>query len=610
MRFYILSLVCLAFVPALLAQPETRQENLIPYISPYARGGSDLILDTAYSVQELITDFFSNSCVEPFNITMKGNSAGMGFFQAVGTELGVPAGILLSSGNISNTKGPNNMGGAGNTFGEPGDSDLHQLAGQTTFDALAIQFDFIPTVEKLTFRYVFASEEYPEFVCSAFNDIFGFFLSGPGINGAFTNDAINIATLPDTSIYVGINSINSGSPGNSGSSANCMNGSLDYGALYVDNTGGMHLQCDGFTLPLDAVVDVIPGEVYHAKIVVADAADGILDSSVFLSVESLCGDSLLHPIAQISKLEYTGPKSIAMNGWLKYGYDEWTWDFGDNSTKFKNQFSVNHTYANPGLYTVKMYGSNYCCTDTFSLVVPIQQPPYLAKSSIKPVVCHGMANGQIQLEVLSSIGGLSYQWSDGSDLKDRDNLPAGEYTVIMTDEDGQSTQAGPFLIEEPLPLQADILQGVPGEEGDRQIHVVASGGAGPYSYAWSDGSTAATREDLVSGLDYFVTITDKKGCPQEISFVFGGGEVKQPVQQFQVFPNPANRLLRVSLTQNEEFDAGHLNVFNSIGQLMLSSAISSDVDIDLAVDQWMDGLYFLQLVTPNGPETRTLLVRH
>ncbi|MBK7343417.1 MAG: choice-of-anchor L domain-containing protein [Saprospiraceae bacterium] len=611
MRFYFILLLSFYSVQAAFGQAEVRTENLIPYVSPYARGGSNLLLDTAYSVQELISDFFSNSCVEPFNITMKGNSAGMGFFQAVGTELGVPAGILLSSGNISNTKGPNNSGSAGNSLGKPGDEDLNLLSGQTTFDALAIHFDFIPSVEKLTFRYVFASEEYPEYVCASFNDIFSFFVSGPGLDGSFSENAINIATLPNKSIYVGINSVNPGVPGAFGNPANCAkNGSLDFGAYYVDNTGGQQLQCDGFTMPLDAVVEVVPGEVYHAKIVVADAGDGIFDSNVFLSVESLCGDSLLNPIAEISKLEYTGPKSIAMDGRLKYGYNDWTWDFGDNQLKIKNETSVTHTYSKPGLYTVKMYGSNYCCTDTFSMVVPIQQPPYLAKSVVKPVQCHGMANGQIRLEVLSSIGGLSYLWSDGSVLKDREDLPACEYVVVITDGDGQSSEVGPFIILEPQQLEAEILQGAPGEDGERQIHLVASGGTGPYVYTWADGSNGSSRNDLMKGLDYSVTITDKRGCPQDISFVYGGGEVKQPVQQFQIFPNPANSLLRVSLQQNGECEPGQLNVYNSIGHLIFQSVLRCGVDLDLAVDQWDDGIYILQMITSSGPETRTILVRH
>lgn len=610
MRYYLVFFLSFFSTLALFAQAEGRTENVIPYVSPYNRGGSELILDTSYTVQELISDFFSNSCVEPFNITMQGSSACMGFFQAFGTELGVPAGILLSSGNISNTIGPNNSASAGNATGEYGDEDLNQIAGQTTFDALAVHFDFIPSVEKLTFRYAFASEEYPEYVCAMFNDIFSFFVSGPGLDGSFSGNAINIATLPDTSIYVGINSVNPGIPGTFGNEVNCEKGSLDYSAYFVDNTGGMHLQFDGFTLPMDAVVDVIPGEVYHAKIVVADAGDRFFDSSVFLSVESLCGDSLLHPVAEISNLEYTGPTSITMEGRLKYGYNDWTWDFGDNQLDVGSMTTVTHTYSNPGLYKVKMYGSNYCCTDTFTLVVPIQQPPYLAKSVVKPVQCHGMANGQIQLEVLSSIGGLSYLWSDGSVLKDREDLPAGEYAVVITDGDGQSSEVGPFIILEPQQLEAEILQGAPGEDGERKIHLVASGGTSPYVYTWADGSNSSSRNDLLKGLDYSVTITDKRGCPQDISFVYGDGEVKQPVQQFQIFPNPANSLLSVSLQQNGECEPGQLNVYNSIGHLIFQSVLRCGVDLDLAVDQWNDGIYILQMITSSGPETRTILVRH
>ncbi len=389
-----------------------------------------------------------------------------------------------------------------------------------------------------------------------------------------------------------------------------MNGSLDYGALYVDNTGGMHLQCDGFTLPLDAVVDVIPGEVYHAKIVVADAADGIFDSSVFLSVESLCGDSLLHPIAHISKLEFTGPKSIAMNGWLKYGYDEWTWDFGDNSTKFKNQFSVNHTYSKPGLYTVKMYGSNYCCSDTFSLLVPIQLPPYLTKEIVRPATCHGMNNGQILLDVLSSEGGLTYQWSDGDVQQNRSELAPGEYAVIITDATGQSTQAGPFLITEPEQVQAEILQSAPQEEGSRSVIVVPSGGNGGFKYLWNDGGQGASRTDLIQGVDYTVTITDKRGCLEEHSFVFGGGEVHVPAKQLRIFPNPVNSQLRVSRLQEDGCDPGMLTIYNGFGQLVYQSSITCEMDIDLAVDQWVDGLYVLQLVTPSGSETRPVFVKH
>ena len=610
MRFYIFSLLCLAFLPALRSQPETRQESLVPYVSPYARGGSNLILDTAYSVQELISDFFSNSCVEPFNITLKGSQPGMGFFQATGTELGVPAGIMLSSGNIWTAIGPNNQGGAGNSFGKSGDPDLDLLLGQVTFDALAIEFDFIPSVSDLTFRYVFSSEEYPEYVCASFNDVFGFFLSGPGLAGPYTGDAINIATLPDTTIYVGINSVNPGVSGAFGNLVNCGNGSLDYGWLYYDNTGGQQLQADGFTVPLDANVLVIPGEVYHAKIVVADAGDAIFDSSVFLSVESLCGDSLLNPVAEINKLEYTGPKSISMEGRLKYGYDDWTWDFGDNQLKEKNKTKVSHTYLNPGLYTVKMYGSNFCCSDTAYQIVPIQVPPYIANTVVKPVSCAGMANGQIMVDALSSSGDLTYIWSDGNNQQNRSDLSPGAYSVTISDTNGQSTTAGPFVVGEPERVSIALIQSKPGEEGERNVFVLADGGNGGYTYQWMDGFTYSQRNDLIQGMDYTVTVTDKKGCFSAYSFTFGTGQSETPVSQIRLFPNPSSSELRISWEDQSDCAPGTIRVFSALGELRFEEAITCGREVVLSVSQWPDGVYVMQFTGHAGPIARTIFVRH
>ncbi|HRW75127.1 MAG: choice-of-anchor L domain-containing protein [Lewinellaceae bacterium] len=610
MRFFIFSLLCLTFVPALFSQPETRQESPVPYVSPYTRGGSNLILDTAYSVQELISDFFSNSCVEPFNITMKGSQPGMGFFQATGTELGVPAGIMLSTGNIWTAIGPNNQGGAGNSFGKSGDPDLDLLLGQVTFDALAIEFDFIPSVSDLTFRYVFSSEEYPEYVCALFNDVFGFFLSGPGLSGPYSGDAINIATLPDTTIYVGINSVNPGVSGAFGNLVNCGNGSLDYGWLYFDNTGGQQLQADGFTVPLDANVLVIPGEVYHAKIVVADAGDAIFDSSVFLSVESLCGDSLLNPVAVINKLEYTGPKSISMEGRLKYGYNDWTWDFGDNQLKEKNKTKVSHTYLNPGLYTVKMYGSNFCCSDTAYQVVPIQVPPYIANTVVKPVSCAGMANGQIMVDALSSSGDLTYLWSDGNNQQNRSDLSPGAYSVTITDTNGQSTTAGPFVVEEPERVSIALLQSEPGEEGERNVFVLAGGGNGGYTYQWMDGFTFSQRNDLIQGMDYTVTVTDKKGCSSVYSFTFGTGQSETPVSQIRLFPNPSSSELRIAWEDQSDCTPGVIRVFSALGELRFEEAITCGREIVLSVSQWPDGVYVMQFTGQTGPIARTFFVRH
>ena len=86
----------------------------------------------------------------------------------------------MSSGDIASAPGPNSDPGFTEVFGgaTQTDQDLNLAAsGGTTFDAAVLEFDFIPIGDSVIFRYVFASEEYNEYVCSNVNDIFGFLIS-------------------------------------------------------------------------------------------------------------------------------------------------------------------------------------------------------------------------------------------------------------------------------------------------------------------------------------------------------------------------------------------------------------------------------------------------
>src|SRR5690606_15673266 len=82
-------------------------------------------------------------------------------------------------------------------------ADLTKLAKANTYDAVVLEFDFIPVSEWISFRYVFASEEYMEYVNRGFNDVFAFYLSGFEIK-----EPINLATVPGTREIVSVNSIN------------------------------------------------------------------------------------------------------------------------------------------------------------------------------------------------------------------------------------------------------------------------------------------------------------------------------------------------------------------------------------------------------------------
>ena len=188
------------------------------------------------------------------NVTFTGANASRGIFNnGQSTNLGIASGIFLTSGAGYVIPGPNTSTSAGANNGTPGDPTLNSITTSTTYDAAVLQFDFIPESDTLRFKYVFGSEEYNEWVGSSFNDVFGYFVTGPNpMGGQYSNK--NIALVPGTNTSVKINSINNGySPGGVVPTGPCMN--CQY---YDDNTGGLTLEYDGFTVVLVAFLVVVP----------------------------------------------------------------------------------------------------------------------------------------------------------------------------------------------------------------------------------------------------------------------------------------------------------------------------------------------------------------
>ena len=163
----------------------------------------------------LIDDILLGGGVVASNHSYMGDSIQIGYFDGSNSNLGLGSGIVLSTGDI-NLLDPDFAG-----FGDfidvippVTDPDLLNVAnsvpaliGQNFVvnsinDVAVLEFDFIPTSEQLSFKYVFASQEYFAFENSQYNDVFGFFLSGPGIVGPYSSPAgfpdgsINIAVIP------------------------------------------------------------------------------------------------------------------------------------------------------------------------------------------------------------------------------------------------------------------------------------------------------------------------------------------------------------------------------------------------------------------------------
>lgn len=267
-------------------------------------------VSAGFTPEELITDVFLGDCLQASNISFTGNPISIGTFSN-GHGIGIESGIILTTGAAAHAVGPNGTDELSFISG----GGASPLLGPSTFDAATFTFSFVAETDQVTFTYVFASDEYPEYVCSAFNDAFGFFVSGPG----YANNT-NIAIVPGGSnVPVAINSVNSGTPGAFSTGA-CT--SLGNASLFVDNEGGTHNEYDGFTVPLTACINTEPCEEYTITITVADVIDELWDSAVFLAAESFSAGSELQIVATVDQEEVSTDQNCENFGFFVFEIGE------------------------------------------------------------------------------------------------------------------------------------------------------------------------------------------------------------------------------------------------------------------------------------------------
>ncbi|MGB3799141.1 MAG: choice-of-anchor L domain-containing protein, partial [Lewinella sp.] len=252
---------------------------------------SELEIDPGYSADRLVREVFATDrCETIFNVRQIGtNPDGIGYFSAPDDVVGFKRGIVISSGKVQDAVGPNRRTDTGSELSGPSpDPDLDIASRGRVHDRSGVEFDFIPLAPEVTFRYVFASEEYCEFVDANFNDIFGFFISGPGFNGNFFRGAVNAAIIPGTNQPVAINNVNyrTNREFYLDNESAAVRAASNCGGEPANGPRFSKIEYDGQTVILTASLKVIPCETYHIRIVVADVNDADLDSAVFLEAGS------------------------------------------------------------------------------------------------------------------------------------------------------------------------------------------------------------------------------------------------------------------------------------------------------------------------------------
>jgi gliding motility-associated-like protein len=218
--------------------------------------------------------------VDITNIQLNCPPGAYGTFEGGPSGIPIQGGIILSTGFANDAEGPNVLDGsaafpgqdANTPIGSPGDLQLTQSISPNvaTVDACILEFDVYAPTDLMTFNYVFMSEEYLEFVGSVYNDLFGFWIRGPGILDGNTDSLIS--AIPNTLTPITVSTVNN----------------VTNSAYYINNpSGDISTAYDGFTTLLTAASPVTPCNTYHLRMAIADGIDQFFDSGVLIEEGSL-----------------------------------------------------------------------------------------------------------------------------------------------------------------------------------------------------------------------------------------------------------------------------------------------------------------------------------
>ncbi|MBX2972919.1 MAG: choice-of-anchor L domain-containing protein, partial [Flavobacteriales bacterium] len=500
---------------------------------------AQLVVAPQTNLQQLATTI-TGPGVTISNPVINCHAQGYGTFTYSGNTLGLDAGVLLTSGKIADAVGPNNVENKSFEQGTGGNSLLNVVTGRSTRDACLFEFDIIPSGDSLRFNFVLGSEEYNEWVGSQYNDVFGFFISGPGITGdAGIGNDHNIALVPGTNQAVTINNVNNGS--NS--------------AHYYDNAGGQHIQYDGLTRGLYAESAVHPCQTYHLKLVVADASDRKFDSGVFIErirsnqvvmtshtvngtadmVEG-CNPGWVEftrPVAQPTPLNLT----YFLHGTATNGTDYTAVGNVNPAVAKTITIPANETTARVNVNPIAdgiaegtehllfILGNPLCPAQNLdSLAFEINDTLVATLSPATAYICRG---DSIQLHVN---GGANYAWNPSATLSSATSahpwakpLTTTTYTVVVTDGTCTRTMSRQVRVSN-VQLTATNTRPLCHGASNGALNLTVSGGAAPYTFNWTgpNGFTATT-EDLINigAGTYTVVVTDGIGCTRTQSYNVG-----------------------------------------------------------------------------------------
>ncbi len=440
--------------------------------------------DQNFTVEQYVTEVLIGDGVNVSNITYSGGLDQLGYMSGAEGVFSVGAGLILSTDNALNLTDPSCGANICNDCPGMGvDGDLLEVAnsvppliGQSfsvssVNDLCILEFDFEAGGDSIAFNYVFGSDEYLEWVNSSYNDIFAFFLSGPGITGpyvapaGFPGGAINIAQVPESDplLPVTISSVND----------------VTNSAYYIDNFNNEGICIDGYTQAFTASAQVQCGETYHIKLAIADGSDTALESFVILEEGSFTSNSIeIDATAAIDGVDvFLGDTTVVegcndatftvfrpddstldtiflnisgsatMGGDFSNSFDMVIMEAGQSSAEITLGVINDNVNEDPESVIIEYEYVNDCGDTIVTSATIVILDPSPVTLFTEPVVCLDADNGiTLSVEPLTGFSPYTYQWdtdpgnTESEFYYDTGGVP-GTATVTVTDICGTIAEA-------------------------------------------------------------------------------------------------------------------------------------------------------------------------
>lgn len=447
------------------------------------------------------------------NITYQGDSSQIGWFNAINTNLGLDSGIVLCTGDVYELDPDTAI--FPNVTSIVLDPDLLLVAnsvpgmiGQTfavtsVNDIAILEFDFIPTSDSLSFKYAFGSQEYFFWENTQFNDVFGFFLSGPGITGpwsspaAFPNGSINLAIVPNSlpPLPITISSV-CNEPLGIGSTGLPAVMNPQY---FVSNQGtalDTIAIANGFTTILTARALVQCGETYHIRLAIADGTDQGLSSFVWLDAGSFYSPALeivddLDIDSLVMNIPCNSTIKLSASGGAGATY-EW---YDSTATLISTDSFLT---VGPGTYWVEATSSG-CPVISDTLKVIADDPPSFDLGLDYNIPCN--TKTLLDPVVIGGLGSLFYQysWSNGSDSSSV-LVPEGTYILDVDDGTGCNFKDTIIITEDTIPHVTISGGGSICDDGTTTNITFTFNGLLPWDLIYTNGADSITKDNISTSI--------------------------------------------------------------------------------------------------------------